>query len=148
MCPTSIPITVCTQLGIVSSIQHLGQFSLPAHGVQRIDGPRPFREWNCVVLAGKPSSNPAFPDPKRGSGEFSKKGWDSSIAVPFKAPEPDMSTVHQSSSSEEFTLKEGEPRRDHFLLRFRCAGLLGRSGTLLIRVRSVREAPVKYPFLR
>jgi hypothetical protein len=48
----------------------------------------------------------------------------------------------------EFTCERGRCSRDHFLLRFRCAELLGRSGTLLIRLRSVREAPVKYPFLR
>jgi hypothetical protein len=53
----------------------------------------------------------------------------------------------EQQCSEEFTMKR-VTLGDHFLFRFRCSGLLGRTGTLLIRVRSVREAPVKYPFLR
>jgi hypothetical protein len=53
----------------------------------------------------------------------------------------------EQQCSEEFTMKT-VTLGDHFLFRFRCSGLLGRTGTLLIRVRSVREAPVKYPFLR
>ena len=62
-------------------------------------------------------------------------------------PEPEMSTV-RAAVFRRVHRERGRPSRDRFLLRFRCAGLLGRSGTLLIRVRSVREAPVKYPFLR
>src|SRR5882757_2382635 len=54
----------------------------------------------------------------------------------------------EQQCSEEVHREGGGPSRDHYLFRSRCAGLLGRTGTLLIRVRSVREAPVKYPFLR